>query len=300
MNIRDLTYLIAIADHRHFGKAADACFVSQPALSMQIKKLEEMLGVQLIERNTKSIMLTDIGERIVKQARDILTKVDTLKETAKSARDPLSGDLRLGLIPTLAPYLLPHIMPTLSKQFPNLHFYLIEEQTHILLKQLQEGKIDAAILALPLEEEEFTAIPLFEEPFLLATPKHHPLTKRKTVKITDLQNISLLLLTEGHCLRDQALSFCHSIHTNEVKTFRATSLETLRYMIANNAGITLMPELACRPTEGICYLPFPKPAPTRTIGLVLRSSAPKLTALQKIAENIKKSLGKYCKGVKVS
>lgn len=286
MNIRDLKYLIAVADHNHFGKAAEACFVSQPALSMQIKKLEESLGVVLIERNNKRIFFTDIGKLIVQQARDILYRVETLQEIANQSKDPFCGELRLGIIPTLAPYLLPLIIPGLSTLFPKLTLYLIEETTSNLVTKLHEGALDAALLALPIEGD-FSVHPLFDEEFVLAIPKDHPLAKQKMAHISDLENKTLLLLEEGHCLRDQALAVCHRANASELKTFHATSLETLRHMVAAGAGITLIPKLACRANDGICYLPFSSPAPMRTIGLIWRESTAKKILLEHIVDYIK-------------
>lgn len=286
MNIRDLKYLIALADHQHFGKAAEACFVSQPALSMQIKKLEESLGVLLIERNNKRIFFTEIGNEIVKHARDIIYRLDTMEEIASQSKDPFSGELHLGIIPTLAPYLLPLIIPQLSSQFPKLKLYLLEEKTQDLLQKLNEGKLDAAILALPIEGD-FSIHPLFDEEFILAIPLNHPLAKKKKVKFSDLENKSLLLLEDGHCLREQALAFCHRANASELKNFHATSLETLRHMVAAGVGMTLMPKLACRLDDGVCYLPFTLPEPTRKIGLIWRKSTSKKILLEHLLEHIK-------------
>lgn len=288
MNTRDLKYLVALADLRHFGKAALACFVSQPALSMQIKKLEESLGVQLLERTNKSVMLTAIGSNIAERARFILSQIEEMRDTAKLAKDPYTGELKLGIIPTLAPYLLPHIIPVLSKKFPKLSFYLVEEQTHLLVKKLKEGNLDAAILALPVTEADLMSALLFEEDFLLAVPNNHPFANKKIIKSTDLANKNLLLLEDGHCMREQALAFCHRIQATETQNFRATSLETLRHMTAAGVGITLMPKLACRTDDGISYLSFGKPKPTRSIGLCWRASTAKKILLEDLASQIKK------------
>ncbi len=287
MNIRDLKYLIAVADHNHFGKAAEACFVSQPALSMQIKKLEESLGVILIERTNKRIFFTEIGKLIVQQARDILFRVETLEEIANQSKDPFCGELHLGIIPTLAPYLLPLIIPGLSTLFPKLTLYLVEETTLNLLTKLNEGKLDGALLALPTEGD-FSVHPLFDEEFVLAVPLEHPLAKQKTVNFSDLENKTLLLLEDGHCLRDQALAVCHRANASESNNFRATSLETLRHMVASGVGITLMPKLSCRSNDGVCYLPFASPIPQRTIALIWRESTAKKILLEHLAEHIKK------------
>lgn len=298
MNIRDLKYLVAIADHNHFGLAAEACFVTQPALSMQIKKLETHLGVQLIERTSKSARLTEVGKLMTEHARDILYRVETMKEYAKLANDPFSGELHLGVIPTLAPYLLPHIFPGLAKIFPNLTIFLVEDQTAYLLTKLKEGKLDAVLVGLPPTVKDFVSSPLFEEEFLLATPPNHPLSKRKSIRISDLENKVLLLLEDGHCMRDLALELCYRAKATESKGFRATSLETLRHMVASNAGITLMPKLASKPNDGIAYVPFNADKPSRIIGIIWRPSSPRKILLEKMTEKIRKLLLKQ-KSVRV-
>lgn len=290
MNIRDFEYLVALCELKHFGKAADACFVSQPALSMQIKKLEESLGVQLLERTNKSVMLTDQGMIIATRAKQILNQIDEIKEIAKSAKDPFSGEIRIGIFPTLAPYLLPLIIPQLSKAYPKLSFYLIEEQTSQLIEQLRNGKIHAAFLAMPIAEKAFEHVTLFEEEFLLAVPKNHRLAKLKAIKQKDLENENLLLLEQGHCLRDQALDLCHRMNVSENQSFRATSLETLRQMVAAGVGITLIPKLACTPNTSIAYIPFSTPKPMRTIGLVWRTESAKKSLLEHIITLFKHSL----------
>lgn len=283
MNIRDLKYLVALKEHGHFGKAADACFVSQPALSMQIKKLEEFLGVQLLERTNKSVMFTAIGESMLDRARLILQEADTMKSLAREAADPLGGELQLGIFPTLAPYLLPHVMPKLTKKFPRLSMFLLEEKTGVLLQKLQQGKVDAAIIALPVHDNSLVTVPLFEEEFFLAVPGKHKLAKRKIIKSEDIADQTLMLLEEGHCLREQALSFCYRINAAENQCFRATSLETLRHMVASGLGMTLMPRLACQAKDGVTYIPFRSPKPSRTIGLVWRATAAKQQAVKEIA-----------------
>jgi LysR family hydrogen peroxide-inducible transcriptional activator len=286
MNIRDLKYLIAVADHNHFGRAAEACHVSQPGLSIQIKKLEDSLGVLLIERSNKRIFFTEVGKRIVQQARDILYHLESLQEIANHSKDPFCGELHLGMIPTLAPYLLPLIIPELSTLFPKLSLYLVEGPTANLLTSLNEGKLDAALLALPIAGD-FSIHPLFDEEFVLAVPLKHPLAKQKHVTFSDLENKTLLLLEDGHCLREQALAVCHKAHASELKNFRATSLETLRHMVAAGVGITLMPKLSCRSNDGICYLPFASSIPSRTIGLIWRESSTKEILLERLVKVIK-------------
>ncbi|TAK78209.1 MAG: DNA-binding transcriptional regulator OxyR [Gammaproteobacteria bacterium] len=290
MNIRDLKYLVALADHGHFGKAADACFVSQPALSIQIKKLEENLGVKLLERTNKSVLLTDSGTIIAERARSILNQVEEVRDIAKAAKDPFSGELRIGIIPTLAPYLLPLIFPALVKAFPKISFYLIEEKTAFLIEHLKQGKLHATFLASAMIETNFKSALLFEEEFLLAMPANHALSKRKSIRQHDLDNKDLLLLDEGHCLREQALAVCHRLKATETQHFRATSLETLRHMITAGMGMTLMPKLACRPSPDICYVPFVQPRPTRPISLAWRASSAKQAVLEALAKQIKHSI----------
>lgn len=288
MNIRDLEYLVAVAELKHFGKAAEVCYVSQPALSMQIKKLEENLGVKLLERTNKSVILTDCGSLIAERAREILNQVEELRQIAKSAIDPYCGELRIGIIPTLAPYLLPLIMPTLIAVYPKLKLYLIEGQTAALVEMLKQGKLHASFLASNIVDAGLEQTPLFEEEFELAFPSSHPLKSKKIIHPEDIPDLKLLLLDEGHCLRDQALSFCQQTHMNEVQNFRATSLETLRQMVAAGSGITLMPKLACVASEQISYRAFAKSKPVRIISLYRRAASSKQILLASIAEQIKK------------
>lgn len=290
MNLKDLKYLIAIADCEHFSKAAERCFVSQPALSMQIKKLEETLGVALFERNNKAISLTIAGKLVVEKARYLLSMVEELKDVAKQTADPFSGELILGVIPTFAPYILPHIIPGLISHLPKVKMYLLEDQTARLIDKLKQREIDCAILVSPIREPDFVVLPLFKEDFLLAVHRTHYFSKHKIVHAADLKHKELLLLEEGHCMRDQTLEFCKKAKADEEKRFTATSLETLRHMVAANVGMTLMPKLACREHDGNTYIPFKDPKPTRTAVLVWRKSTVKTILLQTIASQIKKLL----------
>lgn len=277
MNLRDLKYLVALADLRHFGKAADACFVSQPTLSTQIRKLEDELGVALVERAPRKVMLTAAGQDVVQRARRIVAEVEQMKESARRSRDPESGSLRLGVFPTLGPYLLPHIVPQLRERFPQLELLLVEEKSDVLLQRLRDGKLDAALLALPLHDEQLHAELLFEEPFVFAAPQRHPLAARASISMAQLSDETLLLLEDGHCLRDQALDVCRLSGANEKSGFRATSLETLRQMVASGVGVTLLPALSVRAPvaqpPNIRLVPFRKPAPSRRIALVWRKSS---------------------------
>lgn len=273
MNLRDLQYLVAIADHLHFGRAAQAMHVSQPTLSMQVKKLEESLGVQLIERTNKSVILTPIGHVIVGRARKVLDEAEELKLIAASSRDPLAGTLRVGLFPTLAPYLLPKLMPKLQAKFPRMQIQLVEEKTPVLISQLESGLLDCALLAMPVMSETLRVEALFIELFLLAVSKGHRLAGRRSVKPDDLKKENVLLLEDGHCLRDQALEVCQTVGIGENSSFRATSLETLRHMVATSDAVTLMPALAAEGDRSARYIPFASPAPSRAIGLYWRATS---------------------------
>ena len=290
MNLRDLQYLVAVADHLHFGKAALAVHVSQPTLSMQLKKLEESLGVQLFERTNKRVMLTPIGHDIVARARRTLNEAAQITRIAHTAKDPEAGTLKLGIFPTLAPYLLATLMPRMRKQFPRLTLLLVEERTDALIRQLETGSIDLAILAMPVENDHFAQKRLFEEPFLLAVANAHPLAKRKSVSVADMQDESVLLLEDGHCLRDQALEICHLAGIGESANFRATSLETLRHMVAASQSVTLMPKLATDQRDGAMrYIPFKSPPPSRTIGLYWRTTSARTELFHAIGKLVQKN-----------
>ena len=278
MNLRDLHYLLALAEHRHFGRAAEASFVSQPTLSTQIKKLEEELGVALVERTPRKILLTETGREIARRARAVLAEVEEIKAIAQRTRDPEAGTLRLGIFPTLGPYLLPHVIPLLRERFPRLELLLTEEKTEHVIHMLREGALDAGILALPLHEDSLHSEFLFEEPFVLAVPDHHPLAGHKNrLKLHDLANEKLLLLEDGHCLRDQALEVCQLAGAGERNGFRATSLETLRQMVSAEVGITLLPTLAVQPpvppSANLRLIRFKAPAPSRRLAMVWRKSS---------------------------
>jgi len=277
VNLRALQYFVTLADLKHFSKAADACFVSQPTLSTQIKKLEEELGVQLVERSPKNIMLTTTGEEIARRAQQVLNDVEQIRVVARRSTKPAEGTLRLGLFPTLAPYLLPHVVPQIRARYPNLHLQLAEEKTEDIIRLLQRGSLDAALLALPVPEDGLEVEVLFKEPFVVALPEHHALAARENIGLGDLVGTELLLLEEGHCLRDHALEVCALAGAHERVDFHATSMETLRQMVAADVGITLMPLLAVKPpiakTENLAIRPFTGKAPSRTIALVWRSSS---------------------------
>lgn len=300
VNLRDLKYFVAIADFQHFGKAAKACFISQPSLSIQIKKLENRLGVQLLERTSRSVLLTDIGKVVAEQARELLQRATSIEQIAKSAQDPFSGQLNLGVIPTLTSYLLPHVMPALSKteSFPKLSIYMAEQQSDSLLLNLKQGKLDAVILSLPVMDKDIDIEPLFEEELMLAVSQKHPLVKKKIIKFSDLKNDNLILLEHGHCLRDQVLGFCNGMNIQYSNKFSAAGLEVLRYMVCFDAGVTIMPRLACKPDDRLCYLSFTKPKPTRTIAIAWRSTTVKKLLLTKLVSHIKKLMSNHS-GIKV-
>ena len=284
MNLRDLKYLIAVAEQLNFGKAAEICHVSQPTLSMQVKKLEEYLGVSIFERTNKHVMLTDYGQEIVHMARGIVAGADDLITYSKSCRDPFSGEFRLGAFPTIAPYFLPKIIAPVKKAMPKLQLLLIEEKSPILIEKLLKGEIDAAILALPIDNESLAAEVLFDDNFLLAVPKNHALAKNKTVTMEDIGSESLLLLEDGHCMRNQALQVCQLSGAKETAGFRATSLETLRQMVAAGSGITLIPEIAIGSKDKlISYIKFSGDQPSRTIGIVWRKTSPRKQVVERIA-----------------
>ena len=288
MNLRELQYLVALAEHRNFRRAAEACFVSQPTLSTQIRKLEEELGVDLFERSPKAVMLTPAGQDAATRARLILSEVAAMREQAKRLSQPEVGAVHLGVFPTIGPYLLPHVIPELRARFPRLDLFLTEEKSDLLVERLREGRLDAAILALPVHDAQLHAEPLFEEPFLLAVPRQHALAQRSSLRMEELAEHELLLLEDGHCLRDQALDVCHLSGARETSEFRATSLETLRQMVMAGIGVTLLPALAVHgmggPSEHIRLLTFEDARPSRSIALVWRRSSALVPLLRQFAE----------------
>lgn len=290
MNIRALQYFVKLAELKHFSKAANACFVSQPTLSTQIRKLEDELGVSLIERAPRKVMLTPIGEDIAHRARHILRDIEQVKDAARRSKDPETGAIKLGIFPTLAPYLLPHIIPVIRQRYPELKLQLAEEKTDVILNMLDQGRLDAGVLALPVNAQGMEIEVLFAEPFVAAMPSSHPLSEKQSIGIKDLEGEELLLLEEGHCLRQHALAVCELAGAHERVDFHATSMETLRHMVAANVGVTLMPVLSVKPpiasTANIAIRPFNSPAPSRTIALVWRSSSPMGGFLRKLAASL--------------
>lgn len=293
MNLRDLKYIVAVAETHHFGKAAERCFVSQPTLSGQIKKLEEELGVDIFERTNRSVEVTPIGETILSHARLILEQADVIQQLARAHQDPLSGPLRVGAIPTLSPYLMPLILMPLKKQHPQMKLVLSEELTDTLLERLRNHEVDAALLATPVEEQGLVSIPLFDEPFWVAFPRKHDFYTKEKITLRDLRDENLLLLAEGHCLARQAMDVCHiqqRQNQGEMADLRASSLETLIQLVRAGFGITLVPALAMRGSwttgSGVIAQPLSVADASRRVSLVYRHSFPRVAALQAFARII--------------
>ena len=285
MNLRDLKYFLAVAELRHFGQAAERCHVSQPTLSGQIKKLEDTLGVTLLERTNRRVMLTDVGRRIAASAERILAEEKTIYQIARNAQNPLAGELKIGAFPTLAPYIFPKLVPQVRCELPEVRLILIEEKTETLVVQLRNGELDAALLALPIVDDTFDKELLFDDPFYLAVSREHPLAERTRVQQSEMVDFELLLLDEGHCLRDQALQLCQGHGVNAKHDFRATSLETLRLMVKAGTGVTLIPQIAgIKSGSDICYVPFADPQPCRQIALFWRKTSPRRGLMDSLVE----------------
>jgi LysR family hydrogen peroxide-inducible transcriptional activator len=277
--IRQLEYVTAIEDNGTFQSAADACHVSQPGLSTQVKQLEEFLGLQLFERGRKPLLVTPAGREILQRARVVLAAMNELQEAARCLGQPLTGKLRLGVIPTVAPYLLPAVLPAVRRAHPALRLELHEARTLDLVGALDKGNLDLLLLALEAPLGNVTTFPLFEDPFLLAVPKGHRLAGRKRIREADLAGEDVLLLDDGHCLRTQALSICTRAGAADLGDLRASSLATLLSMVAGGSGVTLLPELATRASaildRDLALVPFSRPVPARTIGFAWRTTSPR-------------------------
>ncbi|MBK9576812.1 MAG: LysR family transcriptional regulator [Fibrobacteres bacterium] len=283
MNLRDLEYFVAVAELGHFGKAADRCFCTQPTLSGQLRKLEDELGSPLFERMPQGVRLTPLGAQCLISAREALQASRRILDLGKASRDPSAGDLLLAAIPTIGPYLWPSLLPVARRAFPDMHLLLREEQTRVLMDSLRVGKVDAGVLALPLEGANLEIHPLWDEPFLLAVGSGHPLASRTQATLADLDGLSILLLEEGHCLREQALEVCRTNGAWERDGFRATSLETLRQLVRSGLGATLLPASAADPATDLVLIPFEEP-PTRAVGLVHRKGHPRSSIFPQLAE----------------
>jgi LysR family hydrogen peroxide-inducible transcriptional activator len=293
LTLTELRYIVAVARERHFGHAAEACFVSQPTLSVAVKKLEEELGVPLFERGPGEITVTPAGQRIVEQAQRVLEEASRIKEIAAAGRDPLAGPVRLCAIYTIGPYLLPKLVPILRKAAPTMQLLIQENFTHRLGEMLKSGEVDAMLIALPYEDAGVVTRALYDEPFFVAVPKGHPWETRKKVTTEELTDESLLLLGEGHCFRDQVLEICHTIRAKErsglSRTVEGGSLETIRQMVAGGVGITVLPATSISPgtnNDLIRILPFARPAPVRRVGLAWRRSFPRPEAIEALCKAI--------------
>jgi LysR family hydrogen peroxide-inducible transcriptional activator len=298
ITLRQLRYLSALAKHGHFGRAAEACSVTQPALSMQIRDLERTLGISVVERRPGDVMLTDVGREIARRAEEVLTASRDLVDFARHRGGVLTGRLTLGVIPSLAPYLLPRILPVLQARFPELRLELRETQTRQLVDDIKSGTLDAAMLALPVGETDIEAIELFEDLFLLAVPSSDPRVETARVAAEDIDQSRLILLEEGHCLRDQALAFCATAARGGATggtgtVFGASSLTTVIQMVAGGYGVTLIPQIAAdveRRDGRVKFLRLENPQPGRSIGLVFRRTSPRKADFAALGEMVKRSL----------
>jgi LysR family hydrogen peroxide-inducible transcriptional activator len=293
VTLTELRYIVAVARERHFGRAAEACFVSQPTLSVAVKKLEEELGLPLFERGPGEVTVTPAGQRVVEQAQRVLEEASRIKEIAAAGRDPLAGPLRLGAIYTIGPYLLPKLIPILRKNAPTMQLLIQENFTHRLAEMLKSGEVDAILIALPFDEPGVATHALYDEPFFVAVPKGHPWETRKKVSSDELLQESLLLLGEGHCFRDQVLDICHTVRSRDrsavSRTVEGGSLETIRQMVAGGVGVTVLPATSVSPgsnSDLIRVLPFARPAPTRRVALAWRRSFPRPEAIEALRRSI--------------
>ena len=297
ITLRQLRYLAALAKHGHFGRAAEACAVTQPALSMQIRDLERTLGVKVVERRPGEVMLTDVGREIARRGEDVLAASRDLVDFARHRGGLLTGRLTLGVIPSLAPYLLPRILPVLQKQFPELRLELRETQTRQLVDEVKGGALDAAMLALPLGEPDIDTVALFEDLFLLAVPSQDPRPQHGRIKAREIDQSRLILLEDGHCLRDQALAFCATAARGAPgaagMAFAASSLSTVMQMVASGYGVTLIPQIAAdveRRDDRVKFLRLEDPQPGRTIGLAFRRTSPRKADFAALGEVVKASV----------
>ena len=287
MTLTELRYIVAVARERHFGRAAEACFVSQPTLSVAIKKLEDELDVKLFERGATEVSVTPLGEEIVRQAQSVIEQAQAIKEIAKRGKDPLSGPLRLCVIYTIGPYLLPDLVRQAIERVPQMPLMLQENFTARLLEMLRTGELDCAIMAEPFPDAGLAVAPLYDEPFMIALPAGHPLTRRKAIPAEELKQETMLLLGTGHCFRDHVLEVCpeyarFSSNAEGIrKSFEGSSLETIKHMVASGMGITVVPQLSvpAEPQPHVRYVPFAKPVPTRRVVLAWRRSFTRYEAI---------------------
>lgn len=296
MTLTELKYIVAVARQKHFGHAAEACFVAQPTLSVAIKKLEDELGVVIFERGGTEISMTPLGAQIVAQAERVLEQTASIKEIAKQNKDPLVGPFRLVIIYTVAPYLLPSLVRNMIEQVPQMPLILQENFTVRLLEMLRQGELDAAIMALPFSDHGLLVQPLYDEPFVVAMPRHHPWASRKSITSADLKTETMLLLGNGHCFRDQVLEVCPEMArfsnggSGISRTFEGSSLETIRHMVASGIGITVLPQASVpdmhSPDGMLRYVPFAEPVPTRRIVIAWRKSFTRGAAIEAVRQAV--------------
>lgn len=293
MTLTELRYIVAVARERHFGRAAQSCFVSQPTLSLGVKKLEEELEIVLFERGKKNeVRPTSVGERIVAQAQKVLEESEALKAMARHNQDPLSGALRLGAIYTIAPYLLPQLIPSIHQDAPRMPLLIEENYTVVLAEQLKQGQVDVIVIALPFADPVFVTQAIYDEPFVIVVPSDHPWVEREAVPANELANENLLLLGSGHCFRDQVLQACPDcltrISTSLHSSLQGSSLETMRHMVATGAGITVLPysSILGAKSELLKVVPFEEPAPSRRVALAWRKTFPRPEAIEVLRQTI--------------
>ena len=305
MTLTELRYIVTLAQEQHFGRAASKCFVSQPTLSVGVKKLEEELGVALFERTRNAVRVTPMGEMVISQAQKVLEETATIKQLAKTGQDQLSTPLRVGAIYTIGPYLFPHLIPQLAKSAPSMPLYIEENFTAVLRRKLRLGELDVIIIALPFNEPDVLTRPLYDEPFKVLLPNGHPWESLKTVDPQRLADEELLLLGEGHCFRDQILEACPALTNkteNDGSGIEATSLETIRHMVASGMGVSVLPQSAVidhhYAPNLLSILPFSKPSPSRTVALAWRASFPRPKAIDVLSDALRQCSVAQDKGLK--
>ena len=296
MTLTELKYIVAVAREKHFGRAAEACFVAQPTLSVAVKKLEDELGVAIFERGGNEVSVTPIGEQIVFQAEHVLEQTSHIRDIAKQNNDPLAGTLRIGVIYTIAPYLLPQLVPTLINNVPQMPLVLQENFTVKLIELLRAGELDAAIMALPFNQQGLIVQPVYDEPFVVALPRHHFWANRSHISAEELKSETMLLLGAGHCFRDQVLEVCPEMSrfstggSGIAKTFEGSSLETIRHMVASGIGITVLPKASVPTTNDsqdmLRYVPFKEPAPSRRVVIAWRKSYTRSVAIEAVRQAV--------------
>lgn len=295
MTLTELRYIVTLAQERHFGHAAERCHVSQPTLSVGVKKLEEELGVMIFERTKSAVRVTPVGEKIVAQAQRVLEEAMAIKELASAGKNQLAAPLKLGAIYTIGPYLFPHLIPQLHRVAPEMPLYIEENYTHVLRDKLRNGELDAIIIALPFNEPDVLTRPLYDEPFSLLIPADHPWAKRERVSLDDLDDSPLLLLGEGHCFRDQVLEACPATKRSDDNaqhtTIEASSLETIRHMVASGMGMTVLPMSAADDryysSDLLLTKQFASPVPFRTVAVAWRASFPRPQAIELLSDSIR-------------